>query len=140
VDYTDQNVAHQIENAVLPCLNSIVADMKIFLQVGLGIDAERVSPFARSFADFNDLAVTYYSYLPEKLGLTSKTIHFLFKNFSTVSTRGNASELDSIDEMDLNENEVNDLFDNVVKFVLQQDEEDERNPDASSFMIPLNRL
>jgi len=40
--------------------------------------------------------------------------------------------------MDLNENEVNDLSDNVVKFVLQQDEQDERNPDASSFMIPMN--
>ena len=42
--------------------------------------------------------------------------------------------------MDLNEIEVNDLFDNVVIFVLQQDEEDERIPDASSFMIPMNRL
>ena len=51
----------KLKIAVLPCLNSIVADMKVFLQVGLGIDAERVSPFARSFADFNNLAVTYYS-------------------------------------------------------------------------------
>ena len=58
VDYTDQNVAHQIEKVVLTCLNSIVADMKLFLKVGLGIDAEQVSPFARSFGDFNDLAAT----------------------------------------------------------------------------------
>ena len=114
--------------------------MKIVLQVGLGIDAERVSPFARSFADFNDLAVTYYSYLPEKIRTDLKDHTFPVQEFSTVSTSGNASELDSIDEMDLNENEVNDLFDNVVKFVLQQDEEDERSPDASSFMIPMNRL
>jgi len=67
VNYTHVNVAHQIELAVLPCLNSIVEDMKIFLQLGFGINANKVSPFARSFEDFNDLAVTYYSYLPEKI-------------------------------------------------------------------------
>lgn len=140
VDYSDQNVAHQIENAVLPCLNSIVADMKTFLQVGLGIDAERVSPFARSFADFNDLAVTYYSYLPQKIRTDLKDHTFPVQEFATVSTSGNTSELDDIAEIDLNENDVNDLFDNVVKFVLQQGEEDVRIPDASSFMIPMNSL
>ena len=78
--------------------------------------------------------------MPEKIRTDLKDHTFPVQEFSTVSTSGNASELDSIDEMDLNENEVNDLFDNVVKFVLQQDEEDERNPDVSSFMIPMNRL
>ena len=132
VDYTDQNVANQIENTVLPCLNAVVADMKTFLQVGLGIDPEQISPFARSFADFNDIAATYYSYLPEKIRTDLKDHTFPPQD-------SNASELDNI-EMDLNENEVNDLFDNVVKFVLQQDKEDEIIPDASSFMIPMNSL
>ena len=121
MDYADQNVAHQIENTVLPCLNSIVEDMKIFLQVGMGIDAKSVSPFARSFAYFNDFAVTYHSYLPEKISSDLKDHTFPVQELSTVSKSGDASELDSIDEKDLNKNEVNDLFDNVVKCVLQQD-------------------
>ena len=47
---------------------------------------------------------------------------------------------DSINEKDFNKNVGNHLFDNVVKFILTEDERDERNPDASSFMIPMNRF
>ena len=65
--------------------------------------------------------MTYHSYLPENISSDLKDHTFPVQELSTVSKSGDASELDSIDEKDLNKNEVNDLFDNVVKCVLQQD-------------------
>lgn len=70
-----------------------------------------------------------------RTGLSDHT--FPLNEFATSS----ASELlDDVNKIDLNETEVNDLLDNVVKFVLQQDEDDKAIPAASSFMIPMNAL
>ena len=92
VDYSNQNVAKQIErSAVEPCLNSIVGDMKMFLELGLGIDSDEISPFAKKFTDLNDLASTYYSYLPQSIRNELSSIND--STSSATSVNGNRSNL-----------------------------------------------
>jgi len=139
VDYEDHNIAAQIENIILPCLNSIIPDMKLFLQVGLPIPSEDLSPFLKNFEDFNDVASTYYAYLPNKLQSDLKDHTFPLQDLSA-SAAMDSEVVDEVQPPNLDQEVVNDLFDNVLNVVLNYNDETTRIPDPSSFMVPLTTL
>jgi hypothetical protein len=65
VDYNHpfQSVSEQIETDVLKDINTATQFMVAFLHEGLNVTKEAISPFAKTFASFMDLAHVYFYFL-----------------------------------------------------------------------------